>query len=419
MDKDFENKNQEQRSSDDIYSDYPKDIVKLMMENHPLRKNSPDNKNDDTKTYSTTKSKITGQTEDTGKTADVSGKEPDVNKQSMDGIQSEYKLNTDILGEEQKNDAEKQPDETAEKADDSPAPNLADIEAEMDESVLKDEPSDIRDINPRKKNLKRHNEEEDDEQVQVVRHKERPKGFKRDFGADEPQEPKKTLAADAPTSFEEIKKRMADEKIERHKMMKNNGQKAGHMPHKTDVYNEMQYKRKKNKSSETLDLLKSPNDGKKIKQQEFTPAGKKLIIVCAVAVFVFLFLIVRTVTLTHKVSALNSQLTDYQDMKQKNEEYKLEILSLQDKLKDNATPSTTTDTTTGDTTGAAANANGTAAASGDATQSDTYTVVSGDTISGISQKVYGNYSGYKKILEANGLTESSNIQIGQTLKIPK
>ena len=52
-------------------------------------------------------------------------------------------------------------------------------------------------------------------------------------------------------------------------------------------------------------------------------------------------------------------------------------------------------------------------------QYDTYTVVAGDTLSGISDKVYGNYSGYKKILEANGLTENANLQIGQVLKIPK
>jgi len=50
---------------------------------------------------------------------------------------------------------------------------------------------------------------------------------------------------------------------------------------------------------------------------------------------------------------------------------------------------------------------------------DTYTVVAGDTLGGISEKVYGTFSDYKRILEANGLTESTNLQIGQVLKIPR
>ncbi|MEM9303827.1 MAG: LysM and BON domain-containing protein [Pseudomonadota bacterium] len=61
---------------------------------------------------------------------------------------------------------------------------------------------------------------------------------------------------------------------------------------------------------------------------------------------------------------------------------------------------------------------------GDATpedwQSDTYTVQSGDTLSGIAKKVYGNASKYMQIFEANTpmLKDPNRIYPGQVLRIP-
>lgn len=49
---------------------------------------------------------------------------------------------------------------------------------------------------------------------------------------------------------------------------------------------------------------------------------------------------------------------------------------------------------------------------------NTYTVKAGDTIEKISKNQYGNASGVQKILQANNLTESSTLQIGQVLTIP-
>lgn len=48
----------------------------------------------------------------------------------------------------------------------------------------------------------------------------------------------------------------------------------------------------------------------------------------------------------------------------------------------------------------------------------TYIVQSGDSPAKISQRVYGSSTKYRKIMEANGLTEASRLRIGQKLVIP-
>lgn len=403
MSKDFKEKNPAPSSSDDLYSDYPEDIVKIMMENHPFKKDeksmedeSTNNdiekmtKSEDGDIYSPNKR---GMSEKRKEGAD------------LDDDLSSFKFDTDTLFNELDKKGKKKPDDIHTDKYDTETLNTDAKKTRNDVPVIDnmdaydDMPDDITEI-PRKRTENKKTDEADEEQIQVVRHKERPKNYKRDFSTEELND------------FEEIKKRIAEEKRERREYMENGGNKRKHSPHKRDTYNEMQYKKKRNKSNDTLDLLKTPNENSKLRQHsEITAEGKKLIIAAGVAVFLFLFLFVRNITLTHKVNVLNSQLTDYQDMKQKNEEYKLEILSLQDKLKTNATPSEG-----GESISKNSSQQGNAGSTG---KMDTYTVAEGDTLSGISQKVYGNYSGYKKILDANGLTENSNIKIGQTLKIPR
>jgi nucleoid-associated protein YgaU len=53
-------------------------------------------------------------------------------------------------------------------------------------------------------------------------------------------------------------------------------------------------------------------------------------------------------------------------------------------------------------------------------QQQTYTVKPGDSLSKISQSVYGNASSYMKIFEANRdvLSDPNKVSPGQTLKIP-
>ncbi len=125
--------------------------------------------------------------------------------------------------------------------------------------------------------------------------------------------------------------------------------------------------------------------------------------------------------LSAKVEEAEQKVVDFTQLQEDNEELKMEIVSLQEKLTENGIslldePQDVTTETTGN--GGTENGENAEGSTGDE-QYDTYTVVAGDTLSGISDKVYGNYSGYKKILEANGLTENANLQIGQVLKIPK
>jgi nucleoid-associated protein YgaU len=61
-----------------------------------------------------------------------------------------------------------------------------------------------------------------------------------------------------------------------------------------------------------------------------------------------------------------------------------------------------------------------AAAAPAASSQRTYTVKSGDTLSGIAKEFYGKASEYNKIFEANTdkLTDPNKIQVGQVLLIP-
>lgn len=53
------------------------------------------------------------------------------------------------------------------------------------------------------------------------------------------------------------------------------------------------------------------------------------------------------------------------------------------------------------------------------TEYDTYVVKSGDTLSAISNKFYGNMNKYNIIMEYNGIKKDNSLYVGQELKIPK
>lgn len=47
-----------------------------------------------------------------------------------------------------------------------------------------------------------------------------------------------------------------------------------------------------------------------------------------------------------------------------------------------------------------------------------YTIASGDSLSKISKKFYGNANNYEKIAQANGISDPNKIQAGKTITIP-
>lgn len=131
--------------------------------------------------------------------------------------------------------------------------------------------------------------------------------------------------------------------------------------------------------------------------------SKAMVIGAAVALVLIIFLGVRTVSLSAKLKEANDRIATLESLQQENEDLKMNKLSLEEdiqKYENGEDPNADT-------------------ASGDSGNADTYTVVAGDTFSTISMKVYGNYSGYKKIMDANGITNENDLQLGQTLKIPK
>lgn len=133
------------------------------------------------------------------------------------------------------------------------------------------------------------------------------------------------------------------------------------------------------------------------------PEAKKVIVVGgAIFIILFLFFAFKTITLSSKLQKANTELQTMTETQEENEKLKMEVLSLQEELYKytGSTEIPKNDAVSTD-------------------NFDTYTVVAGDTIGSIATKVYGDFGSYTKILEANGLTENSNIQIGQVLKIPK
>lgn len=172
---------------------------------------------------------------------------------------------------------------------------------------------------------------------------------------------------------------------------------------------------KKFEKEKTLDAFFSDevieDDDKKI----VIPGGKKVLICAAIVIVCVCGMLLRTVYMSAKLTKANAQLEELTEAKEENNKLKLDMLSLEEEnsiLKGEEVSSDkkpvegTTDKPK----------DGGEIPSG---EFDMYTVVSGDTIGGISQKIYGDFAKYKEILKANGLTEDASLKIGQKLKIPK
>ncbi|MBR5468417.1 MAG: LysM peptidoglycan-binding domain-containing protein [Firmicutes bacterium] len=138
----------------------------------------------------------------------------------------------------------------------------------------------------------------------------------------------------------------------------------------------------------------------------------------------FIFFAVRSFSLSAKLSDANEQIAVYEELQKENEELKMSTLALTEEIEkmkleqaeaekaaaeEEVVEEEPAQTSTGSTT---------TTTSTPSASTNTYTVVAGDTFGAISTKVYGNFSGYKKIMEANGITNEGSLQIGQKLIIP-
>lgn len=159
-----------------------------------------------------------------------------------------------------------------------------------------------------------------------------------------------------------------------------------------------------------------------------TPKMRKIAIGAVVAAIVlFGFLSFKVVSLSGKLNTATEQIDTLTTVQLENEQLKLDKLALEEELKTLTAATMPVENEGGESQGDGQTPGGDAitpagegATASDGTY-DTYTVQAGDTIGTISTKIYGTYGEYKRILEANGLTEGTagSIQIGQVLKIPK
>ena len=145
-----------------------------------------------------------------------------------------------------------------------------------------------------------------------------------------------------------------------------------------------------------------------------------VVLVCLTVFFAF-----KSVSLSGKLAKATAQSADFVKMESDYSQLKIDKIALDEEVsnlrekaqKYDELTAEQTEGTEGETNGQTAPAQGSPAGAGGSYS--TYTVVSGDTFWGIAEKTYGNGIYFSRILEANGLTENSGLQIGQTLKIPK
>ncbi len=249
----------------------------------------------------------------------------------------------------------------------------------------------------------------DYEPVQLVRHKSRDKSPsvpKKAEGRKADNKEKMFTNPQGENAFEEISQSITKSRPNPANILKKSVEKNDR---KSDVIN-LEGKEKE----AALDRFFEENDY----EDDYESHGLKInnvkvaAIVGAVFVVLFLFFAIRSFSLSNSLNNANEQIAQLENVQQENEELKLSKLSLEEEISELKGEG---DEVSGD----GENAEGAEGETEESGEYDTYTVVAGDTFSGISMKVYGTYSGYAKIMAANGITDENSLQIGQQLKIPK
>ena len=360
------NINTQKNGDDGIFEDFPKEIVHLLMKSHPIKKDEQDSE------FSTMSSR-----------EEIRA----ARKHRLEEAKKEYTV-TEIEAKVKRDEMEeKQSEETEE---------LFKPDFNQTMAVILDD--------------------DDDDMVQLVRHKSRKKGYAKGF------------STKATAQFEEIERTVKIEKTPRPNIKNENQRSDAEESEASEGLGRPERKKIFNSYEENTDDKKNildnffcdngdyeyDNDEKRIKTKNIVMVGG------IVLVLVFAVLFIKTISLTGKLNKAEDQIQAYEEIQEKNEELKLSVLTLEEevgKLKSGETEDGTTmptDKVEGNTD--AKKASEEQIPTG---EFNTYTVVDGDSYWIIADKVYGNGALYQKILSFNNLTENDNIKPGEILKIPK
>lgn len=149
--------------------------------------------------------------------------------------------------------------------------------------------------------------------------------------------------------------------------------------------------------------------------------GKVIVIILLIVAIVAAgFFAMQYMSLKGELASYTSQTEEIEKYKSENDELKLQLTTLEDeigslKAENEALKAAATQP---EETNEAGNETTAPAETTPSSNETTYTVKDGDSYWSIAAKVYGDGTKYQKILDANGLKESDDLSIGQTLKIP-
>ena len=189
------------------------------------------------------------------------------------------------------------------------------------------------------------------------------------------------------------------------------------MPERKKIFDDEQEDKKS-----ILDSFFADNEDSEYEHDEKKVKAKNIVMIGGVVVLlVFAVLFIKTISLTGKLNKAENQIEAFQEVQEKNEELKLNVLSLEEevgKLKSGETEEET-NMPTDDVGSADATTAPEAQQAAPTGEFDTYTIKDGDSYWTIAAEVYGNGVLYQKILDFNNLTENDPIKPGEVLKIPK
>lgn len=168
---------------------------------------------------------------------------------------------------------------------------------------------------------------------------------------------------------------------------------------------------------ENLDYLY--NDSYAYEEETFLSGkGKLVAVLFLITVILMVFLLFKTASLSNSLEVAEAEIEKQKTIETKYETLQLEKLQLEEEinaLKNPFVPDENVASDDADGSGTSADAG----ESSDFSSTTIYTVMPGDSGWSIAQKVYNNGADFKRILDANNLTESDTITAGMKLTIPR